>query len=453
MTDYIISHAYIVTMNPARRIIEDGGLAVQGDRIAAVGSDAEIRNRFRECREIIDIRGKYLFPGFVNTHTHSFQALLKGLETDTDLDRWLKNVITPSVASVTPEEAYYGAVLSGIDALRSGTTTITDYQYAQYDYDLNPAVISGFRDMGIRLVYARGYADTGVQFGASPDELETPGRIEEGVVRLLREYPGGEDAAVTIALAPSAVWMCSLELLKWTADFAKKNDLLVTSHIAETEYDNECSIKVHGCGDFPACGKYGLINEKMLMVHGVQLKEDEIRRAAEAGAKFSYNPVSNMYLASGAAPVQLMKKYRITGSFGTDGAASNNTNDMLETIKSGILLAKVHYRDPAAFTAENALEYATISGARALGMEGSIGSLETGKKADFFVFNPSADAKSTPCHDPVAGLAYASGQRNIETVFVGGRPVVRNNVLTGADEGVILRKAGKAASELRLRIQ
>ncbi len=456
MADYIISGGAVVTMNADREIIDPGAVVIDGDKIKAVGPDHEIRSGCCEAgrtAEIIDAAGKVVFPGLINTHTHSFQTLLKGLETDTGLDRWLKNVITPSVAEVNELEAYYGAVLSGLDAVRSGTTTIADYQYAQYLYDLNPAAIKGYRDVGLRLVYARGFADTGVQFGANPAELESTDVIDDGMRRLVRAYPADESRLITLALAPSAVWMCSPKLLEWAAAFSSEYGLLVTSHIAETQYDNACSTEVHGRGDFEACEQYGLINERMLMVHCVRLTEGEVRRAAEKSAAFSYNPVSNMYLASGAAPIREIRQHGLTGSFGTDGAASNNSNDMLETIKAGILQAKSFYRDPLMFTAVDAVEYATISGARALGLEDQIGSIETGKKADLFIFNPAASAKSTPCHEPVAGLAYASDSRNIETVFVNGRPVLLNNTVTALHERTAIKAAGEAAWRLAERMR
>jgi 5-methylthioadenosine/S-adenosylhomocysteine deaminase len=456
MADYIISGGTVVTMNADRDIIKAGAVVLEGDKIKAVGPDRKIRRDYSPAGgtvEIIDAAEKIVFPGLINTHVHSFQTLLKGLETDTGLDRWLTNVITPSVAEVNEQEAYYGAVLSGLDALRSGTTTVTDYQYAQHMYELNPAVVKGFRDLGLRLVFARGFADTGVQFGANPAELESIDVIDDGTRRLVREYPGDESRLIMIALAPSAVWMCTPELLEWAAAFSREYGLLVTSHIAETDYDNECSVAVHGRGDFGACEQHGLINERMLMVHCVRLREEDVRRAAEKGAAFSYNPVSNMYLASGAAPLREILRHGLTGSFGTDGAASNNSNDMLETMKAGILQAKSFYRDPQAFTAMNALEYAAISGARALGLEDQIGSIETGKKADLFIFNPSASAKSTPCHEPVAGLAYASDSRNIETVFVNGRPVLLNNTVTGLHERTAIQAAGEAARRLVERMR
>jgi 5-methylthioadenosine/S-adenosylhomocysteine deaminase len=450
--DYLLSDATIITMNPDRKIIKNGVMVIKGDRIVWIGTAGEKDSDFKDVQTRINLKGRYIFPGLINTHVHSFQTLLKGLETDRDLSVWLKKVIAPSVATINEDDAYSAAVLSGLDGINSGTTTMVDYQYAQYKYALNPAAIKGYRDLGLRLVYARGIADTGVQFGANPRELETLEAIRRDVTRLIQEFHRSDEGLVQIAIAPSAVWMCTPSLLEWLADFSAEHNILITSHIGETEYDNQCSLEIHGMGDFQACKKYGLINHRMLMVHCIQLTEHEIESAADSGSSFSYNPVSNMYLASGCAPVKLMKKYGVAGSFGTDGAASNNNNDILETIKFGVLQAKSHFRDPMVFTAMDALEYATIDGARSLGMEDEIGSLEQGKKADFFIFNPMCSARSVPCHDPVAGLVYASDTRNIESVFINGKPVKYNNKIIDFDEIPFLESVSLTAKNLTLRM-
>lgn len=453
LPDLLFVNARIVTMNEARDILEGAALAVRNGRIADIGKTEILAARYAGCGTVIDLSGRTMFPGLINTHVHSFQTLLKGLESDSELSSWLARVITPSVTLIDEEEMRYAAMLSALDALQSGTTTILDYQYVQYDPSLNHAAVRGYRDAGIRLVYGRGFADTGVQFGANPGELESPRVIAENVESLRRRYHMEDDGMVRLALAPSAVWMCSPGLLEWTSGYALEHGLTVTAHTAETEFDNRCSRELHGAGDFGACMAHGLVRKGMVMVHCVQLEEHEIAEAAERGAAYSYNPVSNMYLASGAAPVGLMKRYGLRGSLGTDGAASNNSNDLLESMKAGVLLAKAHYRDPLVFSAADILEYATISGAAALGMDKEIGSLETGKRADLLVFNPRGSAKSSPAPDPVAGLVYASDSRSIEMVFVNGEQVIAGGKPVLIDEEETVEGAEKHSLALRKKME
>ena len=451
MIETLFTHATIVTMDQDRRILTDGALAVANGRIVKVGATEALMKEF-DADRVIDAEGKILLPGLINTHTHSFQTLLKGLEADTTLDAWLANVITPSVTSISEQDLYYGALLSAVDAIQSGTTTILDYQYAQTQIGLNEAAIKGYRDAGMRLVYGRGYADSGVEFGANPEELEPLTKIASETEALIEKFHRTDDDMLHIALAPSAIWMCSPECMKWTATCSEKYGVLVTAHTAETDYDNECSSALHGRGDFGALEKYGLLSERMLMVHCVQLTEEQIKKAGESKTRFSYNPVSNMYLASGAAPVELMRNYGVVGSLGTDGAASNNNNDMLETLKSGILLAKAATRNPGAMTAMEALEYATCKGAAALGLDDLIGSLEAGKRADLFLFDPARPAKASACHVPVSTLAYSSDARNVELVMINGDLVLEDGSMVKLDEKEVIETGTRKAKDLVKRI-
>jgi 5-methylthioadenosine/S-adenosylhomocysteine deaminase len=198
--------------------------------------------------------------------------------------------------------------------------------------------------------------------------------------------------------------------------------------------------------------KLGIDGPNVLMVHCVYLTNTDIRKAGEHGLKVSYNPVSNMYLASGVAPIGEMLKNKITVGLGVDGAASNNGQDMLELMKTAALLQKVHTLNPTEISAEKVLEMATIDGAKAIGMESEIGSLEVGKKADFVIFNPYRSAKAVPVHNPVSTLVYASTMQNIESVAVDGTFLMENGVVTVVpDEEALLREGQNVANRLALR--
>ncbi len=448
MGKLILTNATVVTMNPQWDILYDQAVLIQDDRIAELGPAEQVERTCAVDVPRVDLTGQIVFPGLINTHVHSFQTLLKGLEADTELEHWLARVITPVVTRISKEQLRLGAVLSGLEAIRSGTTTVLDYQYIQYRPGMNDAAIAGYRELGLRLVLGRGYADTGVQFGANPGELESLETIGADIEDLVRRHHQQGDGMVRIALAPSVVWMCTPECLEWTRRTSHQHGLLVTIHVAETDFDNQCSLALHGRTDFGVCEAAGLVNDRLLMVHCVRLTDEEIRRAADRGAAFSYNPVSNMYLASGCPPIPALKRSGMVCSLGTDGAASNNTNDLLETMKAGVLLAKAHTRDPASISAMDILAWATCDGARALGMDRDIGSLEVGKKADLFVFDPGATAKSAYMHDPVATLVYSSDPRNIRSVLVDGRPVLWDGKLVNGDEEQLIDAACRAARAL-----
>jgi 5-methylthioadenosine/S-adenosylhomocysteine deaminase len=194
--------------------------------------------------------------------------------------------------------------------------------------------------------------------------------------------------------------------------------------------------------------QYGLLDERTLLVHCVQLNDRDIRMVKYHGAKVSHNPVSNMYLSSGVAPIPKMQLAGIDTALGTDGAASNNSNDMLEVLKFAALLQKVTHRDPTIITAEKVLEMATIEGARCIGMDREIGSIEIGKHADLFVLNPERNIKAIPMHNPVSTLVYSCGMDNVETVFVDGEPVLYEGVLTTMDEEIVIKRCRLQADDL-----
>lgn len=451
MLDLLIKNATVVTMNKRREILRDGAVAVQGDRIVETGAAAELVKKYPDVKKTIDAAGKAVFPGLINTHNHLFQTLLKGLGDDKVLSDWLAQMTFPSAVHLTPEDTYYGAMLGCIDGIRSGTTTMLDYMYPHPQPGLSDGIIKAFRELGIRGVFGRGYMDTGVEFGVQPGIMQDVATIEKDARRLLEEYHNADDGRLQIWLAPAAVWSNSRESLEMTGRLAKEYNTGITIHISETPFDREAARQLHGYWDIDVLEKLGLMGPNLLMVHCVHLTPKDIRMAKYFDAKVSHNPVSNMYLSSGVPPIPRLVEAGVTVSVATDGAGSNNSNDMLEVLKFTALLQKVHHTDPTIITAEKVLEMATIDGARALGMEDRIGSLEPGKKADLFIFNPAAAAKAVPMHHPVSTLVYSSSQANVEMVIIDGRIVMENGILTRVDEREMLKKGQQAADDLSRR--
>lgn len=219
-------------------------------------------------------------------------------------------------------------------------------------------------------------------------------------------------------------------------------------HVSETPFDRQSTEKLHGCAGTDCLEKLGIVGPNVLMVHCVYLNEKDIRCSREYDLKVSHNPVSNMYLSSGVAPIPQLLHGGVTIGLGVDGAASNNGQDMIELMKTTALLQKVSTKDPTSITAEKVLEMATIDGARSIGLEKETGSLEVGKKADFVVFNPYLNPKAIPVHNPVSTLIYSSSMENIESVAVDGRFLLEDGRFTFTDEAAVLRGAQHAAEEL-----
>ncbi|WKY46888.1 amidohydrolase [Eubacteriaceae bacterium ES3] len=452
MLDQLLINAIIVTVDSDRKIWYKGAMAVAQGKIVEVGPSEILEKKYSEVKEVIDCDGKIIFPGFINTHTHLFQTLLKGLGDDMDLKDWLATMTFPAARFLTPEDCYQAALLGSMESVRSGITTSLDYMYPHASEGLSDGVIQAFKDLKIRGVFGRGTMNAGLDFGVCQEITQDVKTVEKDLVRLFDTYHNTEDGRIKVWTAPAALWSNSEEMFKMLYEVTNAYKSGLTVHVSETPFDRMATEALHGVAGVDCLEKLGITGSNVLMVHCVYLTEEDIRKAAAYDFKVSYNAVSNMYLSSGVAPVPQMIRSGVTVSLGVDGAASNNSQDMIELMKSASLLQKVHNLDPTAMTAEKVLEMATIDGAKALGMENEIGSLEAGKKADYIIFNPYLNPKAIPVHNPVSTLVYSSGMDNIESVAVDGRLILHNSKFTGGiDEEAAYRKAQATADDLALR--
>jgi 5-methylthioadenosine/S-adenosylhomocysteine deaminase len=451
MPDILITGTTIVTVNPKREILYDSALAITGDTITDIGPSPALEKKYPGRAKTIDGRGKAVFPGLINTHNHLFQTLLKGLGDDLALADWLKDMTFPSAVHLTEESCYYGAMIGCLDGFHSGTTTMLDYHYPHPVNGHDDAIIRCFRELKLRGILGRGYMNAGIDHGVQPGITQDVKTIEQDTRRLIETWHNKDNGRIRVWLAPAAVWSNSGESLLMTRRLRDEYNTGVTIHISETPFDRQASVDLHGAPDVEVCERLGLMGPGLLMVHCVHLTPRDIRMAKYHGAKVSYNPVSNMYLSSGVAPIPTLITAGVTVGLATDGAGSNNSNDMLEVMKTAVLLQKVSHADPTVLTAEKILEAATIDGAKCLGMEDKTGSLETGKKADLFVFNPFRSAKAVPMHHPVSTLVYSSSQANVETLIIDGHVVMEDGRVTVVDEKAVLKKADEAAMALSQR--
>ncbi len=447
--DLLLNNAILVTVDRGRRILYGASMAVKDGRIAEIGEGGELKKKYTDCREVLDCTGNVVFPGFINTHNHLFQTLLKGLGDDMELKNWLATMTFPASRFLEPEDCYYGAMLGILEGIRSGMTTEVDYMYPHAREGLSDSVLKAYQETGIRGIFGRGCMNAGTNFGVVPEIMQTKEQVERDLIRIYDRYHNMENGRIRIWTAPAALWSNTEDMLRMLYDIASSYHAGMTVHVSETPFDRKATEALHGCAGVDCLEKIGAAAENVLMVHCVHLTERDMDKAAAYDIKVSHNPVSNMYLASGVAPVPQMLERGITVGLGVDGAASNNGQDMIELLKTTSLLQKVSTLNPMVITAEKVLEMVTIDGARAIGMEDEIGSLETGKKADFVIFNPYRSPKAVPLHNPVSTLVYASSMQNIESVAVDGRFLLKDGEITVLpDENAILHQAQAAAERL-----
>lgn len=398
--DLLLKNAVIVTVNPGREIFYHGAMAVDAGRVVAVGDEASVLMAHPTADTVMDLGGKVVFPGFINTHNHLFQTLLKGLGDDMVLSDWLATMTFPAAQYLEPDDTYYAAMLGCMEGIRSGMTTQLDYMYPHPRAGLDDGILRAFKELKIRGIFGRGCMNTGEEFGVCPAIMQDMKTIEADLVHLFDTYHNTENGRIQVWAAPAALWSNDEKNLRMLWDVVNSYGSGLTVHVSETPFDRASTVKLHGAAGTECLEKLGILGPNVLMVHCVHLTHDDIRRAARHDLKVSHNPVSNMYLSSGIAPVPEMLAAGVTLGLGVDGAASNNGQDMIELMKTTALLQKVGTLDPTVITAEKVLEMATIDGARAVGLEHEIGSLEVGKKADFVVFDRSATPRPCRCTIP-----------------------------------------------------
>jgi 5-methylthioadenosine/S-adenosylhomocysteine deaminase len=445
--DLLITGGTVVTVDPARRVLAPGAVAIEAGRIVAVGPADEVGSAV-EPHQRLDATGKVVFPGLVNTHTHLFQTLLKGLGDDRVLVDWFRQMTGPSAAALTEEDCYHAALAGCLEALRSGTTTITDFMYVHPRPGLSDAVIRAMEEIGIRGVFARGYCDTGIEEGVPPPLVQDLDTILADCERVARQYDGAAGGRIRVRFAPCMIWTVTAESLRAIRALATQLSVGLTMHVAETPFELDNSRRRFGVKDLELLEQLDFLGPDVLAVHCVYLDERDLRILKARQVCVSHNPTSNMYLSSGVAPIPAMLMAGIAVGLASDGPASNNTHNMIQAMKLAALLHKVATRDPTIITAERVLELATIDGARALGLEAEVGSLEPGKRADLMIVDLAHSPYAAPVHHPVSALVYSAIGSEVETVVVDGRLVVREGRATTVDEARVLRAAQAAADGL-----
>lgn len=447
--DLLVTNGYLVTLDPERRLIPGGALAVSDGRIVAVGPTRELLMAYRSGRTI-DATHRFVFPGFVNTHTHLFQGALKGLGRDKTLFDWLDSSVRWALREIGYEEIYAAAVVGLIEGIRTGVTTVLDYQYAHArERGLDEAVCQAFADVGIRGILGRAHTKVDrMPAGAECPYAETEQEFFDDVHCQVARFR--DHQTISLALAPGIIWDLSEEGYRECRRLADSYGLPITMHVLETVDDNRYARETYGMNTMPFLEKTGILGPDFLAVHCVEMDEEDFRIFREHDLKVSHNPVSNMILASGVAPVPRMQEQGLCVALATDGSASNDTQDMLEVLKTTALLHKCAGRDPEVMGAAAVLEMAVRNGARAVGMGDEAGSLEPGRLADFWIMDPMS-ARCVPVADPVSALVYHAASPNVETVVVHGRVVLDRGEFPGLDEEAALARLQETARKLRER--
>jgi 5-methylthioadenosine/S-adenosylhomocysteine deaminase len=428
----------VITENAAHDILTPGAVAIDGTDIVAVGTPADITNRYAPA-ETIDARDEIGMPGLINTHTHAPMVMFRGLADDLALMDWLQKYIFPAEAkTVSPAFVRTGTRLAALEMIESGTTTYADMYYFEEE------IAKATREAGLRGVLGQ----TIIQFPV-PD-ARTPAEGLARAERFIQAFKG--DSLIVPAVAPHALYTNDKATLLACAALAHKYDVPVIIHVAETEDELKTTREQHQTTPVQYLESIGFWGPRTLAAHGVWVNDADIQILKRRGVGVAHNPESNMKLASGAAPVTKYLAAGVALGLGTDGAASNNDLDMFGAMRQAAFLAKLTTRDPTAVPARTALDMATIGGAKAMGMAAAIGSLEAGKRADLIAVS-MASARQTPLYDPVSHLVYVTRGDDVRTTIVNGKILMKDRQVRTLDRAGVIAEANRLAEAVRAAVR
>lgn len=431
--DLMITNGLVVSMDAGLSVVENGGIVVDKGEIVAVGPSGAMKERYSAARSI-DAAGKLVMPGLVNTHTHAAMTLFRGLADDLPLDTWLTKHIWPAEARfITAASVRTGANLALAEMIRSGTTTFSDM------YFFADELAQAAKTAGVRAIVAEAVLDFPTPDSKSPQE-------SFAIIEKLADR-WKNDPLITIAVGAHSPYTCSPETLKSSKKLADTLGLPLTIHVSETRKEvDDIAIK-YGVQPLEYLDRLGFFGGTVIVAHAVYPTAREIKLMAEKQVGVAHNPGSNMKLASGVAPVPEMLRAGIAVGLGTDGAASNNNLSIFKEMNLAALLQKVSRLEPTALSAAEVVKAATIGGAKVLGLEKRIGSLEKGKRADLILIDLNRP-HLVPFYNVYSELVYATNGADVETVIIEGRIVMQNRKLLTLDEDTVMQEAKKLALKI-----
>ena len=432
--DLLVEARWIIPIEPANTVLEHHAVAVSQGKILAILPIAEAHERF-SARDHHRLETHALLPGFINLHTHAAMSLMRGIADDLPLMDWLQNHIWPAEQRFLTEEFVESAtLLASAEMLKGGITCFNDM------YFFADAAIAAAKKTGQRMM--AGITVLEFPTNWAPDASTY---LEKGLA--IRDE-NRSDPRIGFCLAPHAPYTVSNATFERIFTLSEQLQLPIHLHVHETADEINNSLREHGVRPLTRLERFGLLSPNLIGVHAVHLLPDEISQLAYFGCHIAHCPNSNLKLASGIAPLAALNNAGVNVGLGTDGAASNNRLDLWSEMRTASLLAKGQSGDPTAISAHQALAMATLNGARALGLEETLGSLRFGKWADMVAVNFD-HSELMPVYDVVSHLAYVTGREHVSHVFVEGELLVRDHQLTRLEESELRHIAGSWQNRLK----
>ncbi len=438
----LLCNAGVITMDPHRRQYNQGAILVDKDLIARVGRSADLLAEAGDDVNRIDLRGRWILPGMINTHVHTSQQLGRGLGDDVNLLTWLHDRIWPYESNLTEDDSYTSSLLCGIEQIRSGVTCFAE-PGGQFVDGMGRAVT----ELGIRGILAKSTMDMGEGLPQVWDE-STQQALDIQIANFER-WHNNAGGRIRVWFGLRTIFNNSDELILRTKQLADQYGVGVHMHVAEIREEVEHVRKTRGATTVTHLDRLGVLDKNFLAVHSVWLTDEEIAMFAKKDVKVSHNPAAAMRVL-GFPRIPEMLDQGVCVSIGTDGAPSNNRMTLIDEMWVTSLIHKGRLLDPTAVPAQEILAMATCNGARAVLWENEIGSIEVGKKADLVVIDPDT-ATMLPLHDPVANMVTAMRTENVECVMVDGKWLMWKRDVLVVDEREIIEEAKRRAADIARR--
>ncbi|GMU62575.1 MAG: 8-oxoguanine deaminase [Myxococcaceae bacterium] len=437
--DLVISNATVVTMNAAREVLRDAEIVIQGKRIAKVGPPS--RGPKSGVRRLIDAKGRVVIPGLIHSHLHACQTLCRNHADGLELLDWLRERIWPFEASHDKESMRASADLTFLECIKSGATAALDMGSVRH-YD---AVFESARDSGIRLVGGKCMMDAGQGVPAGLRETTESSLAES--LKLIEKWHGAENGRLRYALAPRFVLSCTEKLLRQVGVLAGDHQVRIHTHASENPTECDVVRDKTGMDNVSYFAHVGLLGPHTTLAHCVWLTAEEQRHLRESHTRVAHCPSANLKLASGYAKVPELLAQGVVVGLGADGAPCNNNLDLFVEMRLAALLHKPR-TGPTSMSAQEVLELATLNGAKALGLDGEVGSLEEGRLADLVTVELSQPHSTPTSDDVVSTLVYSGQSRDVRDVIVDGRVLMRERQILTLDERRVLASASRHAARL-----
>ncbi len=452
MTDIVLTHGTVVTMNGRREILRDGAVVIEGNKIVSVGKTEKIKPKYMADVEL-DCTGKLVLPGLVDCHVHLAQALIRGCADDLSLVPWLRERVHPMQGTYSPKDGELSTKLCCLEMIKSGTTCFVE-SGLHWRYGFNE-IARVVEEIGIRaalskkLMNLRGYADV-------PDAIcESMAEDGETTLRqtleMIKKWHGKAGNLIHVWFGARTPGACTVDFYREMVEQARKHQTGITIHLGEVKQDIDYMRKEFKMTPMEFMRHCGVVGPHVIYVHGVWIPQEDFKILSETEGTICHCPASNLKLASGFAPVPEMLHAGVNVALGCDGGPSNNCYDMIREMKLAAIVHKARLLDPEVLPAERVLEMATVNGARATLWGKELGSLEPGKLADLIVVD-QRNPHLVPVRNPVSNLVYAANGSDVDTVIIDGKIVMQGREVKTIDEAKIVERVQETGLEVDKRL-